>query len=499
MNLLNEIKNGVKRIGKEGEILTLLWILFVIFCGVFNKTYLITILYVFLGLIMTLALRPKGIYELSFSFLMVSLVFDYTLHVPNAPKIYYFHIIYVIFTLITMCKLIKDKTILHKIDKRLITLLLIFFTYVCISIFWASNKRLSIQFTIIYLMMVVFILDILIFAINENRKNYILKSIIISFCFIIIIGTIETISGNQLPVIHNFTFADYTPIQMAYCNSKPIAFGYNFNNYATSITLLSSLVIFSILKTKNKIIKIFLSFCVLCSFGVVVITTSRTGYVGMVFVVICFYMYNIVNMKKLGKVNIIIISVIAIGLVLLNNYSYLIPNVKPVYENGEIITQEKANVLHSKLSELGEIGEDVSEGGSIDVRRTIYNDIFEGIIKERNYFGFGVGNSQEYIKNQNNTGGTYSIHSLLFEILGDFGIMGLILYGLIYCYLLIKNLYWYIKKRCNITLAIVISLIALGPSSFGPSTIAYIFYYWVILAFAAVNIQVNKNEINLVE
>ena len=77
--------------------------------------------------------------------------------------------------------------------------------------------------------------------------------------------------------------------------------------------------------------------------------------------------------------------------------------------------------------------------------------------------------------------------------------MGLILYGLIYCYLLIKNLYWYIKKRCNITLAIVISLIALGPSSFGPSTIAYIFYYWVILAFAAVNIQVNKNEINLVE
>jgi len=498
VNLLVDFKDSLGEIDKKGKIFAIIWMLFTISVGIINGTFILTTLYVFFTLIMIFVLKPKSAYEIVFSLLMVSLVFDYTLHMPGISKLYFFHIIFSIFTLMSFYKVIKDKNIIKGLDKKFIILLGIFFSFVTISIFWAINKKFAIQFIIIYLMMVVFILDMLIYSINKKRVNDFFRAIITSFCFIIIVGIIETVSGSQLPVVHNFTYADYTPIQMAYCNSKPVAFSYNLNNYAGSIAILSSIVLFSVLKIKNIILKIAVSFCAMSSFGIVAITTSRTGYVGIVLVIILFYFYNLLNIKKLGKNNIIIITVMAIGFILLNNYSYLIPNIKPVYEDGKEITQEKQDVLHNKLSELSESTEELGEGGSVDVRRTIYTNIVNGIIKEKNYLGFGAGNSQEFIKSQNNTGGTYSVHSLLFEILGDFGIVGFILYGLVYLYLLGGNIYCYFKKKNYISMAIAISLLALGPASFGPSTIAYIFFYWIIFAFAAVNIQIcKKNRENI--
>ena len=90
--------------------------------------------------------------------------------------------------------------------------------------------------------------------------------------------------------------------------------------------------------------------------------------------------------------------------------------------------------------------------------------------------------------------GIYNPHCYPIEILSDFGVPGLILYGIYYLYLLIQNIILGIKKRNVFCFAAVAGLIAFAPASFGPSSITYVFSYWILMAFAISCIQVSKNE-----
>ena len=149
------------------------------------------------------------------------------------------------------------------------------------------------------------------------------------------------------------------------------------------------------------------------------------------------------------------------------------------------------------MNALGD--EEIQDGGegSLSVRTTIIRDVLlKGTIKEKNYLGYGVGNVTQYIQNQKNTGNIYSPHCYAIEILGDFGIPGVLLYGGYYLYLLIGNIIIGIKKKNIMCFAAVAGLIAFAPASFGPSSITYVFSYWILMGFAVSCIQVYKNENN---
>lgn len=156
--------------------------------------------------------------------------------------------------------------------------------------------------------------------------------------------------------------------------------------------------------------------------------------------------------------------------------------------------EQKKNGLADKVNALEDA--QIQEGGegSLNVRTTIIKDVLRGTIKERHYLGYGVGNVEQYIKNQGNTGNIYSPHCYPIEILGDFGLPGLALYGIYYLYLLIQNMIIGIKKKSPMCFAAVTGLIAFAPASFGPSSITYVFSYWMLMGFAVACIQVYKKE-----
>lgn len=492
---MNIVEN-LNWIDKKKKILLGLWLAFIIGIGVINETYILTILYIVAFCILTLIIKPKSVYDTAYELMMISMIFDYTLYFPAISKIYVFHIALGIFSLITLIKLIKNIDIIKKLDKNIIIILGIFFAFIVISFTWAISKSMAIQFILIYLMMIVFILDMLIYNINKEGFNKTIKIVISLFAFIVVVGAVETITGTQLPVVHNYTTADYSPIQMAVCNSMPIAFSYNLNNYACMLAIIAPFLLFAIYKTNSTIAKILIAFVATFSFAIAVITTSRTGFVAMVVVFGSFFLFSLINVKKLKKLNIIIMVFMAIGVVVLYKYAYLIPNIKPIYgDNGLEIKYDKTNALNDKMGKLESQEVEFQGEGSINVRWTIAKDILTGVFVDKNLVGFGVGNSQEYIRLLDNTGGTYRTHSLVLELLGDFGVVGLLLYGVMYLYLLIRNSILAVKRRDNISIAVLVGLIALIPASFGPSTITYIFLYWVLLALASSNIQVNLNKV----
>ena len=122
------------------------------------------------------------------------------------------------------------------------------------------------------------------------------------------------------------------------------------------------------------------------------------------------------------------------------------------------------------------------------------NSILTGVFIDKNLAGYGVGNSEQYLRVKCEAVDIYNPHALIIELLGDFGVFGVALYGLLYLYLLIKSVIIAKNTKDSIAIASIVSLIALAPASFGPSSITYIYLYWTVLALIASNIQIKSKK-----
>ena len=182
--------------------------------------------------------------------------------------------------------------------------------------------------------------------------------------------------------------------------------------------------------------------------------------------------------------------VIVVGMVFAFNYAPAMMNIKPVEGEEVQHTTTLTGKLHSLESMVS--GEETGEYSTLN-RMAIIKDVLNGVISEKRLQGFGVGNVEQYIKDQGNSGSIYSPHCYPIEILGDFGIPGVILFGIYYLYLLIYNFILGIKNRSLICFAMVAALIAFAPASFGPSSITYVFSYWILMGLSVSCIQVYKN------
>lgn len=465
-----------------------------IIMGILGENYLITALFIGVCLGAIYFLKDKSMYNLIYALLLVSLIFDYTLYVPKIESVYMFHIMLGIFALMTLYKIYKEKEIIQKLNKKILLIYVIWFIYGAISIFWAINKSLSIKYIAIYIMMFTFIFCMMVYNISKDRVNQTINLLLYLVSVVVVIGTIEVLLGEQLPVKHYIDgFADSLPQwQINTINARPIVFSYNTNNLNALLSLLIPFCLFSIFRFKNVLLKIWFCIISIISFGLIVITTSRTGYVSFLFGFVVFIIYYIVNIKNLGIKQMIYPIAIILGLVLAYNYAPNFMNIKPI--DGQKI--EGTTSLSGKLQSLIDISNDseVVEKSTLN-RMAIIKDVVGGVFKEKNFLGFGIGNVEQYIKDQGNSGNVYSPHCYPIEILGDFGVVGVLLFGVYYLYLLLGNLYKGIKKKDTIGICMVSILIAFMPASFGPSSITYVFSYWVVMALAASNLQVKQDNI----
>jgi len=465
------------------------------FLGIANGSYLVTALYIITVLVVTFIIKDKDVYNILYAVLLVSAFYDYALYVPGIQSIYMFHIVLGVFTLMSLYKAIKDRNVLMNLDKKVLVIYVIWFIYMCFSITWALNKSLAIKYIAIYVMMFAFIVDMMIYNVNRERIEKTIKLLLFLISMIIIIGLGEVLLGQQLPIRHYIDgFIESLP-QWAIntIQARPIAFSYNTNNLTATLAILGPICLFAIYKFENIVAKIWFTVVSCISFSLVVMTTSRTGYFAFLFGFAIFIIYSIFNVKNLGIKQMIYPILLVCGFALAYNYSYLLMNIEPV--EGE--NQQLTTSLSGKLSSLEGLteGENTGEGSTLH-RMEIIKNVFNGVITEKQYQGYGVGNVEQLIKDKGNTGSVYSPHCYPIEILGDFGLPGIALYGAYYLYLLIGNLVIGIKKKSIMCFGAVAGLIAFAPAGFGPSSITYVFSYWILIGFAVSCIQVYKNENN---
>ncbi|EHJ02065.1 O-antigen polymerase [Clostridium sp. DL-VIII] len=475
----------------------LLLIIFVIsgFLGIASGNYLIAGMYILTVLIaVILVVRDTDLYNVLYGVLLVSAFYDYSLYVPGRENVYMFHIVLGIFTLVSLYKAFKDREVFINIDKKILAIYAIWFIYACISILWALNRSLSIKYIAIYLMMFAFIVDMMIYNINKERINKTINLLLLLISLVVIIGSVEVLVGQQLPIKHYYdSFKDsLAPISLNTIKAWPIVFSFNTNNLAAAIAVLLPICFYGIYKIDNIAVKIWLALVSWAGITIVTITTSRTGIFAVTFGLIVYVIYSIFNIKKLGIGKMIFPIILIVGLVISYRYSYMLVKIQPV--NDKQI--ENFNGLSGKLHSLEAL--DIEEGGagSINVRGTIIKDVLRGVLQDKKFLGYGVGNVEQFIRNQGNTETVYSPHCYPIEILGDFGLPGIVLYGVYYLYLLISNLIIGIKKRSIMCFAAVAGLIAFAPASFGPSSITYVFSYWILIGFSVACIQVYRRENN---
>ncbi|KOM87603.1 O-antigen ligase family protein [Clostridium botulinum] len=470
--------------------ITLISIIAMVF-GVANGNYVIPIMYIITLVISSYIIQEKNIYDQMYCTLLVSAFYDYALHAPGIESIYIFHVVLGLCTLMSLYKLVKDREVIRNIDKKILGIYVIWFVYMCASIFWAMSKSLSIKYIAIYLMMFAFIFNMMVYNTNKDRLKKTVKILLFLISLITLIGFIEVLLGKQLPIKH---YADHVidglpQKDQNQINARPMAFSFNPNNLAATLAILSPLFFFAIYRCKNIFWKI--GYVVISTIVFILIgtTTSRTGFVSILFGVVTFLIFSIFNIKKIGIKNVIFPIILCITLVLSYNYSYLVMNIKPI--EGEEIVE---NALNNKMHSLENIEFQEGGEGSVNVRFTIINDVINGTIKEKNYLGYGVGNVENFIKEQKHTGKIYSPHCYAIEILGDFGLPGVALYGVYYLYLLIGNIVLGIKRKSMYCFAAATGLITFAPASFGPSSITYVFSYWILIGFAVSCMQVYKRS-----
>ncbi|AOR24531.1 O-antigen ligase family protein [Clostridium taeniosporum] len=472
--------------------ITIISIIAMVF-GIANGNYIIPIMYIITLVISSNIIKEKAIYDQMYCALLVSAFYDYALHAPGVESIYMFHIILGLCTLMSLYRLVKDIEVVKHIDKKILGIYVIWFIYMCGSIFWAMSKSLSIKYIAIYLMMFAFIFNMMVYNINKDRLKKTVNLLLFLISVITLIAFIEVLLGKQLPIKHYAdSFMDQLPEKdQNQINARPMAFSFNPNNLAATLAILSPLFFYAIYKCKKNSVKIWYTIISTIVFILIATTSSRTGFASIAFGVGVFLIYSIFNIKNIGIKNIIYPLILCITLGLSYKYNYLVMNIKPV-EGHKIVE----NSLNNKVQSLENAQIQQGGEGSVNVRFTIINDVLRGTIKEKNYLGYGVGNVEQFIKNQGDTGNIYSPHCYAIEILGDFGLPGVALYGIYYLYLLIGNIILGIKRRSIYCFTAATGLIVFAPASFGPSSITYVFSYWILIGFAVACMQVYKKNNN---
>jgi|GEM_PF-1649172 len=458
------------------------------FLGIASGNYLITAMYILtVAGAVIFVLRDKDLYSILYAVLLVSAFYDYSLYVPGIENVYMFHIVLGAFSLLSLYKAFKDRDVLMTLDKKVLAIYVIWFVYACVSITWALNRSLSIKYIAIYLMMFAFIVDMMIYNINSERIKKTINLLLFLISLVIIIGIVEVLLGQQLPIKHYYdSFRESLPQwQINTVEARPIVFSFNTNNLTATLAIMAPICLFAIYKFQNIFAKVWFTLVSCIAFSLVVVTTSRTGFFAFLFGVAVFIIYSIFSVKNLGMKQMIFPIILVAGFVLAYNYSYLLLHIKPVDGSENLSTS-----LSGKLQSLEGFteGEITSEGSALH-RMEIIKTVVNGVIKDKKYQGFSVGNVEQLLKERGNTGSVYSPHAYPIEILGDFGLPGIALYGIYYLYLLIGNLIIGIKKKSVMCFAAVAGLIAFAPASFGPSSITYVFSYWILMGFAVACMQ----------
>jgi teichuronic acid biosynthesis protein TuaE len=461
-------------------------------CLILNLILLpkLVVVYIFTGIFIFLIYKYfvlEGKSFLYFSTLLFSLVY-LSLYMPlgNKYSIYYFYVSLLIYMVIYGLELLKSRKDFFKLrnfKNKYSIFFIVFVIYSILSISIAAHKFIALKAVIVYAIMFCFMLML----IRENNTKEKLKKTIkfLEYVYIgiLALGTLE-VFGIKYGLRNHFIDFGISFSDFPYAKRIPVVFFYNPNNYAVFLVLAMIMIFCAIIVTNSNKRKIYLIALYLISQIQLIFTTSRTAWISLMFIIVFTYLFLVIFRIRGYRNSALKLAILTLGIFILGS---LIPFLAPYY--GKIITiiyQLRGHLFSSggKAQPLVSVG----EGGSVNNRYTILYDVFRGVFIHKHYLGFGAGNTLYYVQGVNNTLGVSDIHSLVFEILGDFGIPMLVFTAYIYFGMIIDSFKKVIKNGLEKNkFSMMFGLCTLGFIflSFGPSTVITFIPFWLLLGLSA--------------
>lgn len=477
-------------ITKKSSIYIFVAFVFLLISSIINKNFIINGLFL-LSIVAACGItKSDSFYENIYYTLLISSIFEYASYFPSHEKLYYFHVMLVICSIITFLNIIINRRELRKIDKKAVYFYIVWFIYICLSFFWSKNKDLNLKYIVIYAMMFTFVFIVIMFNTSKERFYNSLKVVGFVFLLTVVIGMTEAVTGTLLPVKHYFD-----PImnklalkEIIVLRSRPVVFFFNANNCATFFSLGIPFLMYLFYYARTKASKLFFGIATLLTFTALVLTNSRANIlsVGLMMIV-----YTLIVLKE-GRLKALMYPLILlVAFTGIYKYSYMMVKHGVEYEQKMI----------EKMSKIGDMAKmsksDIGEEGSENVRATIlYDVVVGGVIKDKKVLGFGAGNTIQHLMDMNNTHGIYSPHGLATEILGDFGVF-IVIYGVFYLYLLYSLLLIGFRRdgmNKFVAYSLLTSLIGFTIGSFSPSSVTYFLPNYLLFALSISFIQIDKTK-----
>ncbi|OSB17310.1 hypothetical protein B2H94_14150 [Clostridium sporogenes] len=432
---------------------------------------------------------------LYYSTLLLAII-NFSMEIPLTRRysIYYFYVTLFIYMmgLIVYCVKNRKNIDMKKLFKNpYISFLMIFILYMIFTMFIAESKKLAIKY--IYNFFIMVSLAIMICFHNKSEKNLELTLKFLKYLFggILFLGILE-ICGISYGIRNHFVEWDPMAAQIEYVKHIPVTFFYNPNNYAVFLVLGMAALAISFLFSDNKKDKMIYASLYFIAQINLIFTRSRTAWISIFLIILfCmgFYMLKFKNNKRKILQLTQIFSVTVLVFVAIS----CIPSMKPYY--GKFSTSKFFNFKKQDTAiEQPPIA--IGKKGSDNQRITLMYDVVHGVFYEKHYFGFGPGNIEKHVEKMNNTFGVFNVHSLWFEILGNFGILFFLYYTYIYLHIIIKNLVLHSRERQSqnpkllLFACLMFGLIFL---SFAPSSIMWYTPFWIVIGLSINSINLKSS------
>lgn len=359
--------------------------------------------------------------------------------------------------------------------RRPINLLpLLFLAYTALSISFAGDRGAAAARVSSYIMFAIFMLIVIAENSDSERLARTLRLLQFMAVGILLLGFVRMFTLIPTEPDNQSSMLKLDLVKLPYFQHVPTVFFYNPNDYAVFVSwlVLGFAVKFAYDRTLRE--RIFSGAMMLGGLLNLVFAMSRAALISTFVGLVVYLVYLAIRRNFPGALK-TGLATLTLGAALVG--LYFTPAVAPYF--GKLNT----TVM------MGAAGQPIQVDNSSMERIALLQNVIKGVFIDGHYAGLGAGNTEYYIASQGNTNGIVNAHSFWFEILGDFGLVGLGLYS---AFLLVAGVALLRRDRDGKSALDQLPLLWLGAGVllvFAPSSVVTFTPFWLVNGLAAARVN----------
>lgn len=398
-------------------------------------------------------------------FFLSSLVLGYAI---SYSKLYLFHVV----CLFYLALLLLNYSRLNISSLQKIWPFIAFLAYSIISIFWAPSLKNALYVLFYFSNALLILLVTTNFIKTKGNLRFCLKILAFFFVLNFLIGLLETTGYFRLPI------SPYYGKSL----TSPSGFNSNLNNFGFVFITIFPFFFVYYEKDKSKQLP-----CLIIMIWFLIKLESRGCFLGAIVFMVSYFTFYVKSFKK--QFNRLILFLLGTVLIALSVFLLFHINLE-----SRIFSTFSAIKDGTKMITTGAL----KSGSSINLRAKIYSTGFSELMKSP-FKGLGAAGIGTLLAQQFDFFGdsnVYSFHNFFLEMLIDYGLIA---------FLVLSHYYFYlVKKLIKISntepdpfislcaKASALSLITILPTSISPSSIIYVYSFWLIIAISISIINVSS-------